>query len=342
MTAAGGEWYVKEKSSGPFGDRDAGRKSERMEKKRLRPWMAVIFVIAYGLDIFVLSGFLAQWFGIWGTLLHELVLVLLAVGLAVLLGADTGEVFPFRRPRLSCAAGTVLLWLGTFLAAMAVTMLTAYFFPSRMLEAGQSVQSVMTGLPLVLSLFLVALTPAVCEEMAFRGGFLGCLKSQRSRWPGILIVAAVFGAFHGSIWRFIPTFILGIALGYLLIETENLFYSMLFHFINNGVPVLLVGLLSQIQLPQTETAGQQAALLEDHLPLAAAAVYVMLSCGAPLLIYIGRYLIHRGQPGFDRGLFPAGQKKTLSVLLGVSVYIFLIGIILYAGSLKALMETTGF
>ena len=70
-------------------------------------------------------------------------------------------------------AGTLILWLGTFLAAMAVTMLVSYFFPQEVLGAGQGVQDIVVSVPVLLALFLVALTPAVCEEMAFRGGFLG-------------------------------------------------------------------------------------------------------------------------------------------------------------------------
>ena len=215
-----------------------------MEKRHLRPWMAVLFVLAFALDIFVVSGFLGLWFGVWGTLLHELLLALLAVLLAALFRADLRRVFPFKWPRASKVAGTLILWLGTFLAAMAVTMLVSYFFPQEVLGAGQGVQDIVVSVPVLLALFLVALTPAVCEEMAFRGGFLGCLRGMKSKWAGILIVAVVFGAFHGSVWRMIPTAILGVALGYLLVETDNLFYSMLFHFVNNAVPVLLLGLLS--------------------------------------------------------------------------------------------------
>ena len=175
-----------------------------MEKRHLRPWMAVLFVLAFALDIFVVSGFLGLWFGVWGTLLHELLLALLAVLLAALFRADLRRVFPFKWPRASKVAGTLILWLGTFLAAMAVTMLVSYFFPQEVLGAGQGVQDIVVSVPVLLALFLVALTPAVCEEMAFRGGFLGCLRGMKSKWAGILIVAVVFGAFHGSVWRMIP------------------------------------------------------------------------------------------------------------------------------------------
>ena len=310
-----------------------------MEKRNLRPWMAVIFVLAFALDIFVVSGFLGMWFGVWGTLLHELLLALLAVLLAALFRADLRRVFPFKWPRASRVAGTLILWLGTFLAAMAVTMLVSYFFPQEVLGAGQGVQDIVVSIPVLLALFLVALTPAVCEELAFRGGFLGCLRGMKSKWAGILIVAVVFGAFHGSVWRMIPTAILGVALGYLLVETDNLFYSMLFHFVNNAVPVLLLGLLSL--MPVQESAGDIEAVqtaMSSHLPLFAVAVYMLYACGAPFLIYIGNYLIHRGQPGYDRGLFPREKRKTLLALVGSSAYILVIGVVMFLASFGAIMR----
>lgn len=310
-----------------------------MEKRRLKPWMAVIFVLAFGVDIFILSGFLAAWFGVWGTLIHEIILALLAVLLAAMFRADLRRVFPFKRPRAAKVAGTLILWLGTFLAAMAVTMLVAYFFPEEVMGASQGVEDMMMSVPMMFSLFLIALTPAVCEEMAFRGGFLACLRGMKNKWAGILIVAAVFGMFHGSIWRFIPTCILGIALGYLLVETDNMFYNMLFHFVNNAVPILLLAFLSVIsgdsgtgEMEMAQTA------VADHLPLLSAAMYIVYSCGAPFMIYIGNYLIHRGRPGYDKGLFPKEKRKTLLILLGVSAYIFVIGMIMMAGGIAAAMK----
>ena len=65
-----------------------------MEKKNLKPWMAVVFVLAFALDIFVLSGFLGMWFGVWGTLLHEIILAVLAVLLAALFRADLKRRIP--------------------------------------------------------------------------------------------------------------------------------------------------------------------------------------------------------------------------------------------------------
>ena len=47
----------------------------------------------------------------------------------------------------------------------------------------------------------------------------------------------IFGLFHGSVWRFLPTAILGGVLTYIMLETENMFYPALFHFTNNFLPL---------------------------------------------------------------------------------------------------------
>ena len=54
----------------------------------------------------------------------------------------------------------------------------------------------------------------------------------------------------------------------------------------------------------------------------------MYSSGAPLLLYIGNYLIHRGQPGYTKGIFPREKRWQLVLLLVVSFFLFLMGMLL--------------
>ena len=162
------------------------------------------------------------------------------------------------------------------------------------------------GLPFGIAFLLICVTPAIFEEMAFRGGLFSCFRGFRSPWPAILISAVVFGAFHGSFWRFVPTAMLGIAMGYLLAETDNMFYNMLFHLINNALPTLLLQLTSSVASEQMESA----------------------EAAGPFLLYAGNYLIHKGQPGYDRGLLPREKKKTLLGLVLVSCVFLGIGILL--------------
>ena len=77
-------------------------------------------------------------------------------------------------------------------------------------------------------------------------------------------------------------------MGYLLWETGNMCYNMLFHFINNALPVILLyamqGVYSRMELyMEVQTLAQGA---QDMLP--AVGMYLMMASAAPGAIYIGK------------------------------------------------------
>ena len=297
-----------------------------MNRKTWKPYVAIVLVLLYGIDIFILSGLCVYWFGEWGILLYEGLLAVLAVATVALFREDVKRAFPFHRPTLAKTAGTVLMWIGTLLITMIPTSILLYVFPDKMSAATESVSEISGGLPFGIAILLICVTPAVFEEMAFRGGLFSCFRGYRSPWPAILISAAVFGAFHGSFWRFVPTAILGIVMGYLLAETDNMFYNMLFHLINNALPTLLLQLMSGALSDEVE--GVQS-LIDGGIPLVSVAVYFIYATAAPFLLYAGNYLIHKGQPGYAQGFLPREKKKTLLALVLVSALFFVLGVLLF-------------
>ena len=284
--------------------------------------MAIVLIFLYGVDIFVLSGYCVYFFGEWGILLYEGLLAVLAVGTVALFREDVRRAFPFHRPTLAKTVGTVLVWIGTLLSTMIPTSILLYVFPEQMSGATESVSELSGGLPFALAVLLICVTPAIFEEMAFRGGLFSCFRGFKSPWPAILISAVVFGAFHGSFWRFVPTAMLGIAMGYLLAETDNMFYNMLFHLINNALPMLLL----QLTFSQMESAES---MIQTGVPLVTVAVYFLYASAGPFLLYAGNYLIHKGQTGYDRGLLPKEKKKTFLGLVLVSMVFLGLGVLLF-------------
>lgn len=284
--------------------------------------MAIVLIFLYGVDIFVLSGYCVYFFGEWGILLYEGLLAVLAVGTVALFREDVRRAFPFHRPTLAKTVGTVLVWIGTLLITMIPTSILLYVFPEQMSGATESVSELSGGLPFALAVLLICVTPAIFEEMAFRGGLFSCFRGFKSPWPAILISAVVFGAFHGSFWRFVPTAMLGIAMGYLLAETDNMFYNMLFHLINNALPMLLL----QLTFSQMESAES---MIQTGVPLVTVAVYFLYASAGPFLLYAGNYLIHKGQTGYDRGLLPKEKKKTFLGLVLVSMVFLGLGVLLF-------------
>ena len=90
-----------------------------------------------------------------------------------------------------------------------------------------------------MTLVLMAISPAVCEETLFRGPILRGLGTRLGPMAAIVATAALFGLFHLDIYRLIPATLLGILLGYLANQSRSIVPSMLAHFCNNAVLVTL-------------------------------------------------------------------------------------------------------
>lgn len=282
-----------------------------MNKKTLRPYVAIIAVVLFAVDIFWLPNVLVRWLGGGTSFVCEALLVVISVLLVLAFRGDLREVFPFRMPDGVKIAGTLVLWFGCFMTAMIVTLFVAWLFPEQMTKMLESGQMGLGESPFLLEFAMICITPAICEELSFRGVIMGSLKGIKNKWIVIAIVSVLFGAFHGSFLRFFPTALLGVGMGYLLFETGNMVYNMLFHMVNNMIPLIMLHLLNrflQIEgMGQAVSAGSQSMEI-GLMPLA---VYMMYGAGVPLLIYMGNYLIHAGEPGYRRGLFP--KEKTVSL-----------------------------
>lgn len=92
---------------------------------------------------------------------------------------------------------------------------------------------------LILNLFMIAVLPALGEELIFRGVFqkIG-YRLFKSGHLAVWIVAFLFSALHFQFFGFIPRFILGLFFGYLFLWGGTLWLPVLAHFVNNAVPVI--------------------------------------------------------------------------------------------------------
>jgi membrane protease YdiL (CAAX protease family) len=92
---------------------------------------------------------------------------------------------------------------------------------------------------MLLNLLMIAVLPAIGEELIFRGVFQKILCGFfRSGHAAIWITAFVFSAIHLQFFGLIPRFILGLAFGYLYFWSGTLWLPVIAHFINNAVPVV--------------------------------------------------------------------------------------------------------
>jgi membrane protease YdiL (CAAX protease family) len=90
-----------------------------------------------------------------------------------------------------------------------------------------------------VNLLVVAVIPAIFEEMCFRGALQKIMiQLCRSPWAGIIVTAILFSAFHMQFQGFFPRMFLGILLGAAYWYSGSLWTCILAHCFFNGIQVV--------------------------------------------------------------------------------------------------------
>lgn len=113
---------------------------------------------------------------------------------------------------------------------------------------------IMPDIPsLLINLFMIAIIPAIAEEFFFRGVVQRLLIKMipQMPWLCVFIAAACFSAIHMQWMDFIPRLLLGFLLGAIYYLSGNLWLSILGHFLNNGLQVVMV-YLYQVKMIETD------------------------------------------------------------------------------------------
>lgn len=105
---------------------------------------------------------------------------------------------------------------------------------------------------LVLNLFLLAVVPAVCEELVFRGIVFNGLR-KFGKVGSIFLSALLFALAHGSAMQFIYQFILGLVLAAVVLKTGSIVASMVTHFVNNATVVVYNYIILNMGLSEAQT-----------------------------------------------------------------------------------------
>lgn len=119
---------------------------------------------------------------------------------------------------------------------------------------------------LSVNLIMLAVIPAIGEELIFRG----CLQRlfnaiTQNHHLAIWLTAIIFSAIHMQFYGFIPRMLLGAMFGYLLVWSNSLWLPILAHFVNNATAVITAYIYqrqgkSLEELNQTDTVSWLACL----------------------------------------------------------------------------------
>ena len=186
--------------------------------------------LAAGLVLGYVSFPLQRVLGAWGLVATELLTLGIAAAAMVVCRLPLCEVCPAGKVGLRQVGGFFLLYIAGQNLASVLTWLTALISPEvsqRLEEVGQ-----LTRMPLWVAIPVVAILPAVCEEFLFRG-VLRRLFADLPPMAVVLVVGLLFGAFHLDLYRLVPTAVLGVAITYLCVKTDNVYLAVGYHLLNN-------------------------------------------------------------------------------------------------------------
>jgi len=104
-------------------------------------------------------------------------------------------------------------------------------------KAAQLIEQFMQGNSLWVflgNLVLMALLPALSEELTFRG-VLQNLLAKRGTAVAVWVTAFIFSAIHMQFYGFLPRLLMGALFGYALLWSRSLWLPVLMHFTNNAM-----------------------------------------------------------------------------------------------------------
>jgi len=106
-----------------------------------------------------------------------------------------------------------------------------------------------------LPLVLIALLPAICEELAFRGFILSGFRHLGHKWWAIGLTAVFFGITHGILQQSLMAAVTGCIIGYVAVQTGSLTCCVIYHFAHNS---LAFGYSSLQQMPTADYEKHRA------------------------------------------------------------------------------------
>ncbi|MEX2466145.1 MAG: CPBP family glutamic-type intramembrane protease [Gemmatimonadota bacterium] len=205
--------------------------------RRVLRWFAVLWAV-----FFTTSLWLGESLGLRGQIVLNLVVLFGGGSVLMLRGyrLDWRQALSLRMPpRAAWVAVLVGAPAGYLVGVGLAELVDVYLFPvpDSVLEAFGDVL-LEPSLPLWQLLLFVAVMPAVFEEIAFRGVLQHGLAKRLRPLALCLAVGAIFGLFHVTLFRILPTAYLGVVLAATVVLTGSIYPAMLWHALNNAVALV--------------------------------------------------------------------------------------------------------
>lgn len=128
----------------------------------------------------------------------------------------------------------VIQWLGQVNQTLPLPKFLVDLERSQM----ELIERILSGdVSLPATIFALAVTPAICEEMLFRGYLQRQFERSLGAAGGIVVTGILFGLYHFRLSQAIPLAMLGIYLGFLVWRTGSIWVVVIIHLLNNGFAI---------------------------------------------------------------------------------------------------------
>ncbi len=174
-----------------------------------------------------------------GALVNQLLILSLPLFLGWYMKLEVKTVFSCNLPKAKPVTGAVVLYVGTY----SLVMVLSSFLMGLMPESTGNMEAVygeLLAYPLPLLLLVMAFMPAVGEELFFRGLLFGSWKYRLGPLAAMVVSSLIFGGFHMSLVKLLPTAMLGLCFSYVVWKTGSIYPSMILHFMNNLLALMMM------------------------------------------------------------------------------------------------------
>ena len=197
-------------------------------------WFVLLFVIVL---VIYLGGILQSEYGVYGVAGTQMIILSIPLVMAIYTKKDLKKTYSIRKPKAVPALGACIFILGIISVGIVITSIVSSIFKESSEASYESLKDIMDN-GFVITLLIVALLPAICEEMMFRGYIFAAVREKYRPVVAMIFVAVCFGLYHMSISRLFVTGLLGFGLCMSTYYTKSIFPGMLMHFINNSYSVI--------------------------------------------------------------------------------------------------------
>ncbi len=170
------------------------------------------------------------------------VIVTPALLMTVMLTRSPSQTLLFKKPIWWTVPAAVLMAFALHPVAKSLQVVVEQLYPvtAGIKDAQHSLDKALSDAPsLWIIIALIALLPAICEELAFRGFILSGFRHLGHKWWAIVASSLLFGVAHPLLQQSLVTCVVGFVIAFIAVQTGSIFPGMLFHFTHNALLLLV-------------------------------------------------------------------------------------------------------